>query len=227
MDCLFVLEHEDTSVKMFHHLISENKLEPVMEQHGLVLREDLPFIEELINGPLQTPVSFSQNQSLETAGSSDTAGGATAPDTLPKWPYQGRGKTKSFLYEIVANKINGVDVDKWDYFARDCHHLGIQNNFDHQRYLKFARVCEVDGKRHICMRDKEVWNMYDMFHTRNCLHRRAYQHKVVNIIEEMITEALVKADEHIQILGSNGKTFKISTAIEDMKAYTKLTGKAL
>lgn len=37
---------------------------------------------------------------------------------------------------------------------RDCYHLGIQNNFDYQRFLKFARVCEVRGKKHICTRDK-------------------------------------------------------------------------
>uniref|UniRef100_A0A3P8XBP8 Deoxynucleoside triphosphate triphosphohydrolase SAMHD1 n=1 Tax=Esox lucius TaxID=8010 RepID=A0A3P8XBP8_ESOLU len=138
-------------------------------------------------------------------------------DTLNQW------KEKSFLYEIVSNKRNGIDVDKWDYFARDCYHLGIQNNFDYCRFLKFARVCEVDGKKLICTRDKEVGNLYDMFHTRNCLHRRAYQHKVGNIIETMITEAFVKADPYIQIQGSNGKMFTISGAIEDMEAYTKLT----
>lgn len=35
-----------------------------------------------------------------------------------QWPYRGRPKEKGFLYEIVANKENGIDVDKWDYFAR-------------------------------------------------------------------------------------------------------------
>lgn len=32
---------------------------------------------------------------------------------------------------------------------------------------------------------QEVGNLYDMFHTRNSLHRRAYQHKVGNIIDTM------------------------------------------
>lgn len=36
----------------------------------------------------------------------------------PQWPYKGRTEEKAFLYEIVANKRNGIDVDKWDYFAR-------------------------------------------------------------------------------------------------------------
>ncbi|XP_049920193.1 deoxynucleoside triphosphate triphosphohydrolase SAMHD1-like [Epinephelus moara] len=140
-----------------------------------------------------------------------------------KWPYKGRLQDKSFLYEIVANKRNGIDVDKFDYLSRDCYHLGIQNNFDHLRFLKFVRVCEVDGQKHICTRDKEVFNLYDLFHTRNGLHRRACQHSVNKIVEFMIAEAFVKADEHIQIEGSGGKMSTLSTAIDDMEAYTKLT----
>ncbi|XP_017270422.1 deoxynucleoside triphosphate triphosphohydrolase SAMHD1 isoform X2 [Kryptolebias marmoratus] len=193
-------KHETVSLAMFDHLVEDNGLKPVMKEHGLLLPQDLDFIKEQIAGPLNTNSGPRQ-----------------------KWPYKGRTPDKSFLYEIVANKRNGIDVDKWDYFARDCYHLGIQNNFDYHRFLKFARVCEVDGQKQICTRDKEVGNLYDMFHTRNCLHRRAYQHKVCNIIETMITEAFLKADEHIQIEGSGGAKFTLSKAIDDMVAYTKLT----
>ncbi|NXL87263.1 SAMH1 triphosphohydrolase, partial [Alectura lathami] len=196
-------KHETASVEMFEHLITSNKLEKVMESYGLVLEEDMTFIKEQIAGPIGDAV-------CETS-----------------WPYGGRPKEKSFLYEIVANKKNGIDVDKWDYFARDCHHLGIQNSFDYRRLMKFTRVCEVGTQKSICARDKEVGNLYDMFHTRNCLHRRAYQHKIGNIIEIMqvleITEAFQKADRFVKIEGSEGKVYQISTAMEDMEAYTKLT----
>ncbi|KAG5836004.1 hypothetical protein ANANG_G00250000 [Anguilla anguilla] len=160
-------KHEMASVQMFDYLLQENYLSPVMEQHGLILPEDLDFIKELIAGPLEQHIQFSQEQ--------------------PTWLYKGRSEEKCFLYEIVANKRTGIDVDKWDYFARDCYHLGIQNNFDYQRSL------------------------------------RAYLHKVSHLIEIMITEALVKADKHIEIKGSGGRLFTISAAINDMEAYTKLT----
>ena len=40
------------------------------------------------------------------------------------------------VFQIVANKRTGIDVDKFDYFARDCHCLGISNSFDH-KYVPF------------------------------------------------------------------------------------------
>nr|KAF6423692.1 SAM and HD domain containing deoxynucleoside triphosphate triphosphohydrolase 1 [Rousettus aegyptiacus] len=191
--------HEQGSVDMFEHLINSNGLRTVMEQYGLIPEEDICFIKEQIKGPLESP-------------SKDDS-----------WPYKGRPEEKSFLYEIVANKRNGIDVDKWDYFARDCHHLGIQNNFDYKRFIMFARVCKVETKMHICSREKEAGNLYDMFHTRSSLHRRAYQHKVGNIIDTMITDAFLKADPYIEIIGAGGKKYRISTAIDDMEAFTKLT----
>jgi len=39
-----------------------------------------------------------------------------------------------------------------------------------------------------------------------------------------ITEAFQKADKFFKIEGSGGKLYQISTAMEDMEAYTKLTG---
>jgi hypothetical protein len=40
-----------------------------------------------------------------------------------------------------------------------------------------------------------------------------------------ITDAFLKADPYVEITGTAGKKFRISTAIDDMEAFTKLTGK--
>jgi HD superfamily phosphohydrolase len=103
----------------------------------------------------------------------------------------------------------------------------VPNSFDLRRYIMFARVIEVDGKRQICTRDKEVTNLYEMFHTRSMLHRRAYQHKTSNIIEEMITEALVAANNHLLIPGTGNAEVKMSEAIRDPVAFTRLTDQVL
>ncbi|XP_051994014.1 deoxynucleoside triphosphate triphosphohydrolase SAMHD1-like [Xyrauchen texanus] len=184
-------KHEDASFDMFELIVEENGLRDEMKKYDMKPDEDLKFIKDLILG-----VNTSAKE------------------------WQGtRPKNRTFLYEIVSNKRNGVDVDKWDYFARDCHHLGISKSFDHERLLKLTRVCEVDieeiqeRRLLICFRDKEADNIYDMFRTRYTLHRQAYQHKTVNIIEIMIKEALLLADDH----------YKISAAKDNMPEYTKLT----
>ncbi|XP_014843520.1 PREDICTED: deoxynucleoside triphosphate triphosphohydrolase SAMHD1-like isoform X1 [Poecilia mexicana] len=189
--------HEKASQNMFDHLVEENGLIGVMEHHGLVPEEDRLFIKELIDPP--------------------------KVEEITEWPHHGRPREKAFLYEVVSNTRNKIDVDKWEYFARDCHHLGMKNNFDCHRLIKFARVCEVDGMMQICYRDKEVFNLYNMFYTRFSLHKRAYQHKVANSVEWMIRDAFLKADKHMEIKGHDGKTFTLSTAIDDMVAYIKLT----
>jgi HD superfamily phosphohydrolase len=187
--------HEEQSLKMFDHLIAENdNVRKVMEEK-LPGEDDKKFIKALIRG-------------LETGKV------ATVEE-------HGRDQTKRFLFEIVANKRNGVDVDKFDYFARDCHHLGIPTSFDFRRYMKFVRVIEADGVLQICVRDKEVYNVYEMFHTRHMLHLRAYQHKTCSIVQEMIKEALIKANDHFEVPGTAG--VKLSEVTSDLKAYTLLT----
>ncbi|PIK50336.1 putative deoxynucleoside triphosphate triphosphohydrolase SAMHD1-like, partial [Apostichopus japonicus] len=136
--------------------------------------------------------------------------------------WSSRKKDKSYLYEIVANKRNGIDVDKWDYFARDSMHLGIQNNFDWKRYLRFARVLHGPDGSQICTRDKEITNLYEMFHSRYSLHLRACNHRVNKILEAMIVEALIEADKYLQFPGKDGIMKTMSQSIDDMEAYSKL-----
>uniref|UniRef100_A0A8B9HPB5 SAM and HD domain containing deoxynucleoside triphosphate triphosphohydrolase 1 n=1 Tax=Astyanax mexicanus TaxID=7994 RepID=A0A8B9HPB5_ASTMX len=111
-------KHEDASVKMFKHLIEENGIKEIMERENkdwdAFSEKDFMFMMELIQGPSKS---------------------------ASEWPYKGRDKKKAFLYDIVANHRNGIDVDKMDYFARDCHHLGMKCNFSHERFITFARKC--------------------------------------------------------------------------------------
>ncbi|KAH9490949.1 SAM domain and HD [Bulinus truncatus] len=115
---------------------------------------------------------------------------------------------------IVVNRRNGIDVCKWDYLARDCLQLGIQNNFDASRYMKFARVIEVDGE--------EISNLYNMFYTRYTVNKYAYSHKVTLGIELMIVDALKEDNEIIRFKGKN-EELSIYDSHRDMVAFTKLT----
>ncbi|XP_047673910.1 deoxynucleoside triphosphate triphosphohydrolase SAMHD1-like [Tachysurus fulvidraco] len=171
--------------------------------------QDIMFIKELIFGP-NPPAERNNQLPMQHAD--------------PNWPYKGRTEDKSYLYEIVANKSTGIDVDKMDYFSRYCLHLGMKSNFSHERYMKFARVCTTENnERKICMRDKEALNMYELFHVRYLLHQNAYQHRVSKAIERMIIDALLATEDSEFRL--DGK--KISETVSDMRTYLKLTDNIL
>ncbi|XP_076061781.1 SAM and HD domain containing deoxynucleoside triphosphate triphosphohydrolase falten isoform X4 [Oratosquilla oratoria] len=195
-------KHEQISVKMFEYLLDQNeRVRVAMDRYGLTA-EDIEFVKEQIAGPLM-------------------------PHGENEWPYRGRKETKSFLYEIVANKRNGVDVDKWDYFLRDGHNLGIRVTFDYKRLVNFSRVIRVDNKYQICVRDKVAECVYEMFETRQKLHVKAYQHRVVKIIDSMICDVLLSANQHLTVMGMDGKEYILSDAGIDMSAYVQLTDSVL
>jgi len=111
-------------------------------------------------------------------------------------------KDKDFLFEIVNNETNKLDVDKWDYFARDCHHLGKKNSFDHDRLMQFFRLVQSkdpknSGKFVLAYRDIEIFNIYHMFSMRWYFHNRYYQHDKCCIINVMFMDAIDEANlEH-------------------------------
>ncbi|XP_042872916.1 deoxynucleoside triphosphate triphosphohydrolase SAMHD1-like [Penaeus japonicus] len=189
-------KHEDASIKMFDYLIKSNNLEDEFRRYKLDDR-DITFIKEMIQRPRET--------------------------SNGDWPYKGRSRDKAFLYEIVANKRSGIDVDKWDYILRDGHTLGIKVTFDYHRLVNFSRIIDVEGEGpQICMRDKECDNLYDMFHARRILHRTAYQHRVTKTIDTMLIDAFRLADEHIEYCGDDGKKYCLSDVCDNMSAYTLL-----
>jgi len=202
-------EHEPMSIMMLDHMIKTNDLMPRLRKHG-INETDLIFIKELIVGPLDESGMPSKTPSA-------------SPEK--KWPYQGRTEDKSFLYEIVANKENGIDVDKWDYFLRDQAALKIGVTFQYERFIKNARVMRPDpsSRRRICLRDKEADNLKEMFLDRARLHRHGYQHRVTLTIDVMLMDAIKLADSSIQIKGSGGKMYRMSECQNDIVAYQRLT----
>lgn len=135
----------------------------------------------------------------------------------------GRTEDKAFLFEIVNNKRTGADVDKWDYFLRDCHGLGINVTFEYDRLVHFSRAAEVEGEWQIVFKEAEAENLYEMNHARMMLHKKAYQHRVVKIIDRMLVDVLLLADDFVQYMGGDGRSLKLSEVFTDMAAYTYLT----
>ncbi|KAJ6795684.1 deoxynucleoside triphosphate triphosphohydrolase SAMHD1-like protein [Iris pallida] len=102
---------------------------------------------------------------------------------------------KRFLYDIVANGRNGIDVDKFDYISRDSRACGLGCNFQFRRLMESMRVMDNE----ICYPAKEYLTIFKLFATRADLHRTVYTHAKVKAIELMLVDALVKANDHLAI----------------------------
>ncbi|KAF8173867.1 hypothetical protein K438DRAFT_1728338 [Mycena galopus ATCC 62051] len=102
---------------------------------------------------------------------------------------------KSFLFDIVANKRNGLDVDKFDYIARDSYMIGEPIKFSPGRLINSTRVINNE----ICYDIKEVNFLDEICHTRFKLHKMIYNHKTAIAIEYMIVDALILAEPRMKI----------------------------
>ena len=76
----------------------------------------------------------------------------------------------------------------------------------------------------IAYHEKEVWNIYELFHTRFNLHKRAYQHRVAHAVEKMLCDALLHVERSglFWLAGVDGKKVSLSHAMDDLEAYTHL-----
>ena len=114
-----------------------------------------------------------------------------------------------FLYHIISNVTNGIDVDKFDYIRRDTYNLGLSFSFDYQRFLKQARVIQDE----ICYPEKLKFPIYDLFMTRYRLHLQIYQHPVVRGIELMLVDILNLAEP----------VYQVATNISDLESFSQYT----
>ena len=107
--------------------------------------------------------------------------------------YKRRGR--SFLFEIVANKTNGIDVDKFDYLERDSFLCSMPvPNF--KRLVLASRV--MDG--HVAFRHKEGYGISELFHRRSTMFKLVYCHPVGVAVEIMLCDILTLANEPLKIL---------------------------
>ncbi|KAF8623166.1 hypothetical protein AX17_007522 [Amanita inopinata Kibby_2008] len=102
---------------------------------------------------------------------------------------------KPFLFDIIANKRNGLDVDKFDYIQRDSHMIGEPTRISLQRIIYSARVLNDQ----ICYDIKDANQIYEICATRFKLHKIVYSHKVAKAIEYMLVDGLLSADRHLHI----------------------------
>ena len=102
---------------------------------------------------------------------------------------------RSFIYSIVSNAKNALDVDKIDYIQRDILNLAIENGYNHSRLFKMCKVIDDE----ICVHKKEAFNLYEFFRLRYRLHKQIYNHPAVKAYEYMIADVFRLIDSELKI----------------------------
>jgi HD superfamily phosphohydrolase len=106
----------------------------------------------------------------------------------------------NYLYQIVANNICSIDVDKIDYIQRDSYHLGFGLSENYERLLTMCRVVDFQGHQTLAWPDKLQDEILSLFQRRYRLHRQVYTHHTVKSIEYPISEILKEILSHFDII---------------------------
>uniref|UniRef100_A0A0K0G167 Deoxynucleoside triphosphate triphosphohydrolase SAMHD1 (inferred by orthology to a human protein) n=1 Tax=Strongyloides venezuelensis TaxID=75913 RepID=A0A0K0G167_STRVS len=146
-----------------------------------------------------------------------------------KWLLKGRGKDKSFLYDIVSNVHTGIDVDRFDYFLRDsffCSIKGSQFDVDVlHRIIDYSRVVYDSklGYNRIGYAFKVKNCINAVFETRKFLFETLYFHKTCLSYEHVLLKAWIEADKYLEFRTKKGDKLKLSTLYKDWELYSLVT----
>lgn len=115
-----------------------------------------------------------------------------------------------YMYQIIANDVDGVDVDKLDYLQRDSVYAGIGYNIDISRFFQYARVIN----NRLCYSFKSMqYTIHHLFMVRHQLHAQVYQHPVVRAFEYMYIDFLKIIERSIYFDGNIESFVKITDVI--------------
>jgi HD superfamily phosphohydrolase len=104
-------------------------------------------------------------------------------------------KVGKWIFQIISNPINSIDVDKFDYLIRDTRAVGLKFSFNYCRLINDAKIINDN----ICYTYQCSEDIYHMFFIRYRLHRQIYNHHVVNAIELLVVKLLFELDKELNI----------------------------
>lgn len=178
--------HEQASVDLFEYMIDKHNIDGYE-------KNEVNLICSLILGSFRDSNSncFTQSSSYEY-------------ETTEKDEYKG------WIYEVVNNKRNSMDVDKYDYLARDAYHIGMDGyGFDYRILTENARVLN----NQICYPLSIQKEVYGLFSSRYNLFRDVYLNPVSQAAEEMVCDILLQSNN----------VFHFEEIVWDLDKYAQLT----
>jgi HD superfamily phosphohydrolase len=102
---------------------------------------------------------------------------------------------KNFIYQIISNNLNDLDVDKLDYLCRDSYYLACGTPFNINTIIEHIKVMDCT----IVFPEKISYEIYKVYRSRYDLYKQFYNHKIVISIEFMLRKIMDKLDNLLNI----------------------------
>lgn len=94
------------------------------------------------------------------------------------------------MFDIINNKRNSIDVDKFDYIKRDTQMMNLSyGSYDYSVLLGDARVID----QMICYPYKHNYEIQKLFQSRFDLYKSIYNHLTVHSVEIILCDVLKAA----------------------------------
>lgn len=103
---------------------------------------------------------------------------------------------KDYIYQIISNIKNGIDVDKFDYLTRDSYNLGVDLGFKYNDLINEVSVIN----NNICFNHTKIDNIILMYEARKKLHKRYLCNPTVLASQFLLTEILEEINKEINLV---------------------------
>lgn len=101
---------------------------------------------------------------------------------------------KRFLFDIVANGRNSIDVDKFDYLARDSHYCNVRVSCDLNRLQRLTKVSQALSAYTSFRASQRTDSIPRAFH-----HKHSMQCLLICSLAAMWDSAGAKTHDHVHL----------------------------
>lgn len=113
-----------------------------------------------------------------------------------------------FIFQIVSNNVNGLDVDKYDYLRRDITNVDFSGKVDTTMLTKYVKI----ANNNIIYPINAFDEIENLFRTRYKMYKNVYLHPNVTSVEYLITEMMIELNN----------IMNLSASINDMDQFITL-----
>lgn len=209
-------KHEESSVKIFHHLLEHNHIN--LTDYNLHPNLDKTFIEEIIRGTNEVK---RKGRDPDKYYLYDIVNNTRSGLDVDKLDYLQRDKKYA---NVGAGGLDGF-VSRILEHGRVMRAQPIVSSYDEPTE-------ENKWPYMICYPQKLVNDIFEVFRARMCMHESVYQHKTVKAFEFMITDAMQLANDYIHVKGSRKPghedgLYRMSDAVHDTEALLNMNDSLL